>query len=138
MDLANDIIGRGWGFPPEFYDNGDDLRMVDGEQDIRESLYILLSTSLKERVMRPNYGCNLQDYLFEEADEALLKKVQTTVNDAILLHESRINLISVNTFFDENTDGLLIIDVTFSIVQTNSQLNMVYPFYITEASTVNV
>ena len=60
----NSFLGTGWAFPPTFDPVSGTVELVSGEKDINESLNILLSTSIGERVMQPKYGCNMQDYLF--------------------------------------------------------------------------
>ena len=42
-----------------------EVATVSNEEDVAQSLNILLATSLGERVMQPEYGCNLNDYMFE-------------------------------------------------------------------------
>ncbi len=138
MDQTDNILGRGWGFPPEFYNEGMDVRMTEDEVDVRESLHILLSTSLKERVMQSGYGCDLRNFMFEESDDNLLKQVEDMVSEAILLYEPRITAEAINVFFDEITEGMLIIEVDYYVVNTNSRFNMVYPFYINEATYVEI
>ena len=60
-NLFNSFLGTGWKFPPEFNNQTGTVEMVSDYTDIKESLDILLSTSLGERVMQPDYGCNLND-----------------------------------------------------------------------------
>ena len=62
---ANTFLGTGWAFPPTFDINTASVELVKNLDDINQSLNILLSTSLGERVMQPRYGCNLQDHLFD-------------------------------------------------------------------------
>ena len=66
-DLNKDIIGIGWSFPPSFIKNGEngELLMTQGKEDIDRSLEILLNTAFGERVMRPEYGCDLRRFLFD-------------------------------------------------------------------------
>ena len=63
------LIGRGWAFPPSFTLGGAQLEMTSGIKDIEQSIHILLSTTLQERVMQPTYGCNLDTMLFESMNE---------------------------------------------------------------------
>ncbi len=130
-----DFLGVGWGFPPAFSKGGEDVLMVSREEDIMQSLLILLGTSLDERVMRESYGCNLKDYLFEELDSRLLNYLRNAITESIRLHEPRINLEDVN--FDiqaDYTQSRIDIDIQFLVRSTNSRYNMVYPFYLTEGT----
>lgn len=65
MEKERSFLGTGWSFPPEFNRHSGNVKMVSEEQDIEESLRILLSTRLGERVMIPRFGCDLTDLLFE-------------------------------------------------------------------------
>lgn len=134
MQSATDFLGTGWGFPPAFSRGGEEVLMVSREEDIFQSLQILLGTSLDERVMREEYGCNLQDYLFEELDQRLLNQLRNAITNSIRLHEPRINLEDVN--FDVQADliqAIIKIEIQFLVRSTNSRYNMVYPFYLTES-----
>jgi len=129
----NKFLGSGWSFPPQFYKGGDQIALVTGEKDIEQSLHILLTTSLQERVMQSDYGCSLKDYVFENINQGLITAIKNTISDAILLHEPR---ISVDTVSLENTDpvnGVIHIKVTYIVRMTNNRFNLVFPFYINEA-----
>ena len=135
MDINSGFLGSGWSFPPTFGQRGATLQIVSGESDIRESLYILLSTNLRERVLLPDYGCKLDDFLFEEINQALLTNISSVVREAILYYEPRIDVESVEIDESDNfTEGNLIIQVVYRVKTTNSRYNFVYPFYINEAS----
>jgi uncharacterized Zn-binding protein involved in type VI secretion len=68
----NSFLGTGWSFPPTFDRDSGQVEMVSDLADIEQSLDILLSTSLGERVMVPDYGCNLDDYMFESLSNNLI------------------------------------------------------------------
>lgn len=141
MSDANDFLGRGWSFPPAFRkdDQGAEsyVQLVSAREDIEQSLYILLSTSLGERVMQPLYGCNLSDYQFEPMSSTLIGFIRDTVENAILYHEARIKTESVTVSRSDSWDaiqGYLRINIDYIIRATNSRFNYVYDFYIREAS----
>jgi phage baseplate assembly protein W len=134
MENNNAFLGQGWGFPPQFFAGGAAVEMVAGEEDIKQSLGILLSTALKERVMFPAYGCDLSHYQFAEIGQQLINSLSATVSDAILLNEPRIVVDEVNVVQDNDELGLLLISIEYVIASTNNRYNMVYPFYINEAS----
>ncbi|MBL3655537.1 GPW/gp25 family protein [Fulvivirga sediminis] len=132
--MENDFLGRGWSFPPAFHAGGGELELVSGEQDIQQSLKILLSTSLNERVMAPDFGCELTNYLFEEIDQSLINEIRNAVSDAILTHEPRVQVEEVNITEVKRENGLLHISITYLVPATNNRHNLVYPFYLNEAS----
>lgn len=130
------FVGTGWSFPPRFRGGGDEVELVSGVEDIRQSLEILLSTRMGERIMREDFGSSLEDYLFEEIDQGLLNDIRSTVSDALIFHEPRIMLEEVEISDSQETKGLLLISVTYTVRTTNSRYNLVYPYYLQEATHV--
>ena len=88
---TKEFLGRGWSFPPKFERNDEvlELQMVSLEEDIRESLSILLSTLPGERVMQPTFGCGLNALVFENITESSVTKIKELVERAILFFETR-------------------------------------------------
>ncbi|MCA9657107.1 MAG: GPW/gp25 family protein [Myxococcales bacterium] len=137
--MASDaaFLGRGWSFPPRFFGAGAEVAMVSGVEDIHESLEIILTTYTGERVMRPKFGCALDRLLFEELDQSLANQITATITDAILYHEPRIVLDRVSVDDSTGTEGLLQIRLAYTVRSTNSRYNMVFPFYVNEATPPN-
>lgn len=136
--MANDdsFLGVGWAFPPTFDRDSGTVEMVQAEEDIRQSLEILLSTSIGERVMQPLYGCNLRDYQFEPVSNTFIGFLVDLVERAILFFEPRIELkdISITEPGDiQLFEGKLLISIDYVIAGTNSRYNYVYDFYLREA-----
>lgn len=132
----NSILGTGWAFPPAFDQASGTVALVSNEDDIRESLNILLSTSLGERVMQPTYGCNLNDYMFESLGSSMIGFIKDRVENAILIYESRIVVDKINVTDDGSFDlveGKFIITIEYTIPGTNSRFNYVYDYYKNEA-----
>ncbi len=133
----NSFLGTGWAFPPEFDLEAGTVEMVSDYKDIEESLNILLSTSLGERVMQPDYGCNLTDYIFESLNSTLIGIIKHNVENAILYYEPRIVAENVDVTAADSFDlieGKFTITVEYTIPQTNSRFNYVYDYYLNEAS----
>jgi phage baseplate assembly protein W len=127
------FLGTGWSFPPAFSRGGADVALVSGIDDVHQSLQILLSTRLGERVMQDDFGCDLSAYLFEEVDQGLVNSLTGLISTAIVHHETRIRLDQVIIDRSDSDEGLLLINIEYTIRSTNSRFNMVYPFYINEA-----
>lgn len=137
METEKSYLGTGWSFPPNFDMQLQGITMVSAETDIGQSLEILLSTSLGERVMLPDYGCNLKDYLFENIDSTLIGFIKDIVEKAILYYEPRILLEKIDITKPESfevIEGVLRISVDYRIAGTNSRFNYVYDFYLREAN----
>lgn len=135
MAADQSFLGTGWGFPPTFIGGGADVEMVSGVEDIHQSLQILLSTQRGERILEDEFGCDLNHALFEEMDQGLVNTLTSLISDAILYHEPRITLDSLDISESGTEPGLLLIGIEYTIRSTNSRFNMVYPFYINEAVT---
>jgi len=135
MNTDKSFLGTGWSFPPTFTKDGAEVEMVSGVEDIHQSLQILLSTRLGERVMQDEFGCDLHSVLFEEIDQSLINSLTSIISDAILYHEPRITMDGLDVSESETEQGLLLISIEYTIRSTNSRFNMVYPFYINEATT---
>jgi phage baseplate assembly protein W len=134
--MNKDFLGQGWSFPPTFDLNSRTVDLVREEEDINQSLHILLSTSLGERVMQPNYGCNLKDYQFESVNNSLIGYLKDLVDRAILYFEPRIEVEKIDITEPgafEQLEGVLNISVDYVIIGTNSRFNYVYDFYLREA-----
>lgn len=135
MDNDNTAyLGTGWGFPPTFDQRSGTVELVSAEEDIQQSLTILLSTSLGERVMQPTYGCNLRDSLFEALSPNVASHLKEQVRTAILYHEPRIRLNQIDLNLDEQLEGIALITVDYTILSTNSRFSLVYPFYLQEGA----
>ena len=130
------FLGTGWTFPPTFDRETGTVDMVSDYKDIEESLDILLSTSLGERVMQPRYGCELQDYLFEPLSSTIIGYIKERVTTSILIYEPRIIAEKIEVTADDSFDlieGRFTISVEYTIPGTNSRFNYVYDYYKNEA-----
>ena len=131
------FLGTGWSFPPEFRLDQKDAKMISDEEDIESSLNILLSTRLGERVMVPEYGCNLDELLFEGLTRTLITYVIELIKTAILYHEPRIDVSRIDISETDPLEGVLMIHLDYKIRATNSRKNMVFPFYKEEGTALN-
>lgn len=132
--MEGDFLGTGWAFPPTFYADGAAVEMATGEEDIHQSLNILLSTALTERVMQSDYGCELSWFLFEEIEPGLVSEIRNLVAKAILRHEPRVEVKNIDVTEREDEKGVLIIHVDYLVRTTNNRFNLVFPFYLNEAA----
>jgi phage baseplate assembly protein W len=131
------FLGAGWSFPPTFSRSLLGVEMVSGIEDIRESLRILFSTAQGERVMLPEYGCDLWRMVFRSLTTTLTTELKDMVEQAIILWEPRIDLLNVSATRDPRQDGLVLIEVAFIVRRTNTRSNFVYPFLLNEATLIS-
>lgn len=138
MSVDKSFLGTGWSFPPAFNKKGS-VHTVTAEDDIRESLHILLSTVPGERLMQPTYGCGLKSHIFEDMNESSVAVISDLITRAILFFESRVSVESVTVDYENDEDfleGLVRINILYTVRATNNRHNMVYPFYFTEGTNV--
>ena len=136
MNPDKAFLGRGWGFPPSFDKASKGIVMLEEEKDIESSLEILLSTRLGERIMAPNYGCNLDEMVFEAMNLTLVTYLKDLVEHAILYFEPRIDLENLDVDTSLEAEGILLIKIDYTVRATNSRFNFVYPFYKNEGTNL--
>jgi phage baseplate assembly protein W len=132
MSSATPFLGQGWAFPPEFTSGGRNVAMVADIEDIKQSLEILFGTRLNERIMQEDYGCRLDEFMFEETSSETLNRLEYMIKEAVLYHEIRIELNNLQINLDQEREGMLLIELSFTVPSSNSRYNMVYPFYLNE------
>ena len=133
-DMAKEFLGRGWKFPVMVYPATGRISLSEYEQDIKESIWIILSTSKGERVMRPDFGCGIHDLIFAPINTTTLNLVQNSVQEALTLWEPRIELIKVEVSTQQSIEGKLLVSIDYRVRVTNNRFNLVYPFYLKEGS----
>lgn len=131
------FLGRGWHFPPVFDPATGEVEMVEGAPDIAESLRILMATRPGERIMQPDYGCRLHDYVFALNDAETEAGIETAIRQAVLFFEPRITLHTIRVDISDWLGGRLSVALDYTVDQTNARANMVYPFYIDEGTLVS-
>ena len=134
MSIDTTFLGTGWSFPPRFDPRDRGAITVSEEEDIEQSLVILLSTNPGERVMQPSYGCGLKRMVFEHINESAITEIKDLVEKAVLFFEVRITLNAVQIDAAEMFEGLLRVRLDYTVRTTNARANMVFPLYITEGS----
>ena len=138
MDQNFSFLGRGWSFPPIFNQVSGSVEMLDQEADIASSLEILLGTMCGERLMLPEYGCNLDELVFESLDTRMKTLMADKIESAILYHEPRIDTEKVILDDSGELGGIILIEIVYRVRTTNSRFNFVYPFYIMEGTDINL
>jgi phage baseplate assembly protein W len=134
MSSDKSFLGTGWSFPPVFDKISGTVQLVSEEEDIAQSLQVLLSTRPGERVMQPGFGCNLDIMLFEPITTTLIAYVKDLIQTAVLYFEPRIDMDAVNINTVQAEEGLILIELQYTVLSTNSRYNLVYPYYLDEGT----
>ena len=133
---SQEFLGVGWKFPIEFKTNNYGVSMLNGEELIKNSLDVLFATNLGDRVMQPDYGSELDYFLFENMSKSIMTYMESRISDAILFGEPRIIANNVEIEQDEDDPGFIQIRVDYTVPVTNSRYNYVYPFYLNEGTNL--
>jgi uncharacterized protein len=124
-----EFIGRGLSFPLQVDSQGR-LALTNGENEVFQSIRIILETSPGERVMRPTFGCRVWELIFEPRDastEALLKEY---VREALAMWEPRIEVTGVDILEEGASEEVVMVNIRYLIKNTHDERSIVYPFYI--------
>jgi len=130
--MTKDFLGRGWKFPVAVDAATGQIALSEYEQDIRESIRIILMTAPGERVMRPDFGAGLQEFVFASMSATTIGAVQAAVQNALIKWEPRIQVLAINVTADHGTLGKLFISIDYRVRATNTRFNLVFPFYLQE------
>ena len=129
--MAKEFLGRGWKFPV-IVDAKGKIEMSEYEEDIKEAIWLILSTSKGERVMRQDFGCGIYEFVFDVINTATIGMIDASVREALTLWEPRIELINVDVSAEKAEEGKLLISIDYRVRTTNNEFNLVYPFYLKE------
>jgi phage baseplate assembly protein W len=126
-------LGRGWSFPVRLQGRSGAIRVSEYDEDVRESIRIILSTSKGERVMQPEFGCGIHDLVFAVINTTTMADIEDSVRRALAMFEPRIDVVQVTVAAaTQGVDGKLEVSIDYVIRGTNNQLNFVFPFYLRE------
>ena len=129
-DIApREFLGVGWSWPVEATDDGE-IELARYEESVRQSVWIILGTSPGERVMRPDFGCGLQDLVFSLGNVTTEGLVADEVRRSLTQWEPRLDLVDVHVTNDPARPEVLLVRITYRVRATNNVFNLVYPFYL--------
>jgi phage baseplate assembly protein W len=129
---VTEIIGSGLAFPLQV-DRRGGIALARDEQDIDQAIQLILGTAPGERPMRPEFGCGVHDFVFDSIDANTVGRMEDAIRTALERWEPRIEVRSVDFDLTQAGNGLLTIDINFEVRATNTERNLVYPFYVIPA-----
>ena len=136
MDQKRSFLGTGWSFPVTFDRERNEVVLVSDIGDIQQSLFIILNTTPGERIMQPEFGCNLKQLVFEIIDSSFFAKLDHLIYQAILNFEPRVKYLASHVLNRDEHNGVLVISIDFMLISTNTRHNIVFPFYHSEGTNV--
>jgi len=132
--MSNEFLGRGWKFPVQVDPATGKIRMSEYEEDIAESIRIILGTTRGERVMRPDFGCEVAEFAFGPTDDTTLSLLEGNVRESIRMWEPRVDEVEVTAVPDREMPGKVHVRIQYTVRTTNNLFNQVYPFYLFEGT----
>ena len=136
QEKVRGFLGVGFYFPLQVEEATGKMKTVSLEEDIAQAIRIILMTRKGERVMRPEFGCDIYNYAFDTTNYTTLVQMENTVRDALIRWEPRITDIRVHIDDSQEKEGTLLIEIDYRVRSTNNPFNLVYPFYVNEGMGV--
>lgn len=131
-DIAKGFLGVGWKFPIGVDPATGRMRTSSSEADIEEAVRIILLTGKGERMMQPEFGCDIRSYLFEYMDYTTQTRMANSIRDSLIRWEPRITEVEVEVEEDSIESGKILIYIRYLVRATNNPYNLVFPYYINE------
>ena len=128
----SDIIGSGLAFPLSVNHRGG-IALARGEEDIEQAITVILGTAPGERPMRPEFGCEIHQLVFDTIDAEMIGRMDTAIRVALDRWEPRIEVSSIDFDLGGAAEGRLGIDLAYRVRATSQDHNLVYPFYVIPA-----
>jgi uncharacterized protein len=126
-----EFLGQGWAFPVRVNARGG-LDWSAGAQAIEEAIWIILATPRRSRIMEPEFGCGLHDYVFAPNNPNTRAVIASEVRAALTRWEPRIDVLAVKAEPQIDAQNALLIEVDYRIRANNALRNIVYPFFLNE------
>lgn len=128
--MGQEFLGVGWACPMSCDESSKDIALSRYEKDVEEAILIILKTAPGERVMRPDFGCGIHEYVFAPNNAQTAGMIRFHVEQALARWEPRIEVLSVQVNSDSYRPEVLLIDIGYTVRSTDSRFNIVYPFYL--------
>jgi phage baseplate assembly protein W len=124
---GDEILGRGIAFPLRLTDG--QLSMNSFENQVEQSMLLILRTNQGERVMRPTFGAGMERLAFEPMNAVTASLVQHQIQETLTLDEPRIEVLEVAVDIAGEA-GAMLVHIQYRVKRTDSVRNLVYPFYV--------
>jgi phage baseplate assembly protein W len=128
--MPQEFLGKGLKFPIDVDPETGALATSIAEDKIRESVLLILNTSLGERVMRPNFGSGIHEQVFASINSATIGTLSFNIQEALIAWEPRIEVEKVQVSDEKASAGALLISIDYKVRSTNNRFNLVYPFFV--------
>src|ERR1051325_5236916 len=129
MSNDRDFLGRGLRFPVSVNLNGG-VSTSQLEENVRQSIFIILGTAPGERINRPQFGCQIHDLMFAPNNDLTAARAEIYCEEAIYKFEPRIDKVTCKASPNSVEPNRLDIRIEYQIAGKNDKRNLVFPFYL--------
>jgi uncharacterized protein len=129
MANEKDFLGKGLRFPVSINLNGG-VSTSQLEENVRQSLFVILGTAPGERVTRPSFGCRIHDLMFAPNNPMTSARAELYCEEAIYKYEPRVQKVSCIAQANPDEPNRLDIRIEYVIAGKNDKRNLVFPFYL--------
>jgi uncharacterized protein len=110
------------------------LQMVEDDATVRQAILMLLNTAPGERIMRPDYGCELNKLVFAPNDDTTAGLAIHYVRRALECWEPRIDILSVDASSNKDNPDYLEIRLEYRIRATQNNEQLAFQFNLAAKS----
>jgi phage baseplate assembly protein W len=132
--MGKEFIGKGWQFPILPGPTGG-LAWSEADDNVEQSLHVLLLTRVGERVMRGDFGSRLGDMVFRPGSDQNLRALEREVSSVILAFEPRVEVLDVVAEADTVDATQITVSLSYRVRRTNTRQSLVFPFYLVRGDT---
>jgi phage baseplate assembly protein W len=129
MPNDKDFLGKGLRFPVSINLNGG-VSSSQLEENVRQSLFVILGTAPGERINRPYFGCRIHDLMFAPNNPVTAARAEVFCEEAILKFEPRVEKVVCLARTNADEPNRLDIRIEYVIAGKNDKRNLVFPFYL--------
>jgi phage baseplate assembly protein W len=129
MTVSRAILGKGFAFPFAFDADTGGVAQSEGLPHVSESLEQIIGTVVGERLYARGFGSRTQTVLFEPTDPALVTLLEHYIQESAIKFEPRVEVLELSITIPGNRN-MLLVSLTYRVIQTNVVDNLVYPFYL--------
>ena len=126
---GKEFLGAGLAFPLGV-DSAGRIAMHSLEEQVRQSVLLILRTARGERVMRPDFGAGLDTLVFAPVTATTAALAEHEVRQALVRFEPRIEILRIGATIDPAQPQVLLIELEYRVRRTDTTFNLVYPFYV--------
>ena len=129
MSNDRDFLGKGFRFPVSVNLNGG-VSTSALEENVRQSIFIILGTAPGERIHRPQFGCRIHDLMFAPNNPLTAARAEIYCEEAIYKYEPRVSKVKCAALAKPDEPNRLDIRIEYVIAGKNDKRNLVFPFYL--------